>query len=279
MIESPERAIRHGSRPVASSSGDNTMSKMNVVGQSVERPDAYDKVTGGKGYPINVRLPGMLHAKMLRSPYPHARIISIDASRAEKLPGVRAVLLPKDVPQVKFTPVFFVPVQAPSMVLDFEVMNGEIVRYVGQPVAAVAATTAEIAEAALDLIDIEYEPLPAVFDPEEAMKDGAPQLHAEAANNIAKNPSFECGDLAKGFAKPTSFSRASTKPSAPTPAIWNRASAWLIWIVRTMSLSMSPPSIFSVRAKSWLLPSAFRKARSRSSSRLISVVALVANSS
>jgi xanthine dehydrogenase molybdenum-binding subunit len=177
------------------------MNKMNVVGQSVERPDAYDKVTGGKGYPVNVRLPGMLHAKMLRSPYPHARIISIDASRAEKLPGVKAVLLPKDVPQVKFTPVFFVPVQAPSMVLDFEVMNGEIVRYVGQPVAAVAATSAEIAEAALDLIDVEYEPLPAVFDPEEAMKDGAPQLHAEAANNIAKNPSFECGDLAKGFAE------------------------------------------------------------------------------
>ena len=176
------------------------MKKMNVVGHSVERPDAYDKVTGGKGYPINVRLPGMLHAKMLRSPYAHARIISIDASRAERLPGVKAVLLPKDVPQVKFCPVFFVPVQAPSMVLDFEVMNGEIVRYVGQPVAAVAATTAEIAEAALDLIDIEYEELKAVFDPEEAMKPGAPQLHPDSLNNIAKNPSFAAGDLEKGFA-------------------------------------------------------------------------------
>jgi xanthine dehydrogenase molybdenum-binding subunit len=176
------------------------MNKMNVVGHSVERPDAYDKVTGGKGYPVNVRLPGMLHAKMLRSPYAHARIVSIDASRAERLPGVKAVLLPKDVPQIKFCPVFFVPVQAPSMVLDFEVMNGEIVRYVGQPVAAVAATTVEIAEAALDLIDIEYEELPAVFDPEEAMKPGAPQLHPDAANNIAKNPSFAAGDLEKGFA-------------------------------------------------------------------------------
>lgn len=174
--------------------------KLNVVGQSVERPDAYDKVTGGKGYPVNVRLPGMLHGKLLRSPYAHARIISIDASRAEQLPGVKAVLLPKDVPQVKFTPVYFVPVQAPSMVLDFDVMNGEIVRYVGQPVAAVAATTAEIAEAALDLIDVEYETLPAVFNPEEAMQEGAPQLHPDAPNNIAKNPSFEYGDLEQGFA-------------------------------------------------------------------------------
>lgn len=176
------------------------MNKLNVVGQSVERPDAYDKVTGGKGYPVNVRLPGMLHGKMLRSPYAHARIISIDASRAERLPGVKAVLLPRDVPQVKFCPVYFVPVQAPSMVLDFDVMNPEIVRYVGQPVAAVAATSAEIAEAALDLIDVEYEELPAIFDPEEAMKDGAPQLHPDAPNNIAKNPSFAYGDLDQGFA-------------------------------------------------------------------------------
>ena len=176
------------------------MDKLNVVGQSLNRPDAYDKVTGGKGYPVNVKLAGMLHGKMLRSPYAHARIVSIDASRAEQLPGVKAVLLPKDVPQIKFTPVYFVPVQAPSMVLDFDVMNGEIVRYVGQPVAAVAATTADIAEAALDLIDVVYEELPAVFDPEEAMKDGAPQLHADAPNNIAKNPFFACGELEKGFA-------------------------------------------------------------------------------
>lgn len=177
------------------------MNRMNVVGHSVERPDAYDKVTGGKGYPVNVKLPGMLHAKILRSPYAHARIVGIDASRAEKLPGVKAVLLSRDVPQVKFCPVFFVPVDAPSMVLDFDVMNGEVVRYVGQPVAAVAATTAEIAEAALSLIDVEYEELPAVFTPEAAMQPGAPQLHPSAANNVAKNPSFVAGDVEKGFAE------------------------------------------------------------------------------
>ena len=91
------------------------MSNTKVVGQSVLRPDAYEKVRGGKGFPVNVSLPGMLHAKLLRSPYPHARVLSIDASRAEKLPGVKAVLLPKDVPQIKFCPVYFVPTLAPSM--------------------------------------------------------------------------------------------------------------------------------------------------------------------
>lgn len=176
------------------------MNTLNVVGLSLDRPDAYDKVTGGKGYPVNVRLPGMLHAKMLRSPYPHARIRGIDASRARQLPGVKAVLLPDDVPAIKFTPVFFVPAQAPSMVQDFEVMNPELVRYAGQPVAAVAAISAEIAEAAIDLIDVEYEELPAIFTPEAALVPGAPRLHPHAPNNIAKNPSFEYGDLEKGFA-------------------------------------------------------------------------------
>ncbi len=177
------------------------MSELTVVGQSPDRPDAYDKVTGGKGYPVNVRLPGMLHGKLLRSPYAHARILRIDTSRAEQLPGVKAVLAPDEVPKIRFTPVYFVPSQAPSMVRDFEVMNGELVRYVGQPVAAVAATSAEIAEAALDLIDVEYEELPAIFDPEEAMAPGALQLHGHAPGNIAKNPSFEYGDMEKGFAE------------------------------------------------------------------------------
>ena len=74
------------------------MTATTVVGQSVIRPDADEKVRGGKGFPVNVSLPGMLHAKLLRSPYPHARILKIDTSEAEKLPGVEAVLVPKDVP-------------------------------------------------------------------------------------------------------------------------------------------------------------------------------------
>jgi xanthine dehydrogenase molybdenum-binding subunit len=175
------------------------MTNTSVVGKSVLRPDAFEKVRGGKGFPVNVSLPGMLHAKLLRSPYPHARVVSIDASAAEALPGVKAVLLPKDVPQIKFCPVFFVPTLAPSMIQDMLVMS-DTVRYAGQPVAAVAATSAEIAEQALEFIEVEYEELPTVFTAEAAMGEGAPQLHADAPNNIAKNPMFEFGDLEAGFA-------------------------------------------------------------------------------
>ncbi len=174
------------------------MTKTTVVGQSVLRPDAYEKVRGGKGFPVNVNLPGMLHAKLLRSPYPHARIISIDASMAEELPGVKSVLLPEDVPQIKFCPVYFVPTMAPSMIQDMLILS-DTIRYTGQPVAAVAAISAEIAEQALDLIDVEYEELDAVFDTDSAMQDGAPRLHEEAEHNIAMNPIFEFGDLEAGF--------------------------------------------------------------------------------
>ncbi|MGI9228601.1 MAG: xanthine dehydrogenase family protein molybdopterin-binding subunit, partial [Gammaproteobacteria bacterium] len=175
------------------------MDELNVVGKSVIRPDAYDKITGGKHFPVNYSLPGMLHARILRSPYPHAKILAIDTSAAEKLPGVKAVLTHHDVPQKSFTPVYFVPVQAKSMVQDFIVMSDRV-RWTGQPVAAVAATTPEIAEAALDLIEVEYEELPVVFDPEEATKEGAPQLWEHAPNNIAKDASFSTGDLEAGFA-------------------------------------------------------------------------------
>ncbi len=176
------------------------MSQLKIIGTNTTRPDAYDKVTGGKHYPVNFSMPGMLHAKILRSPLPHAKILSIDTSAAEKLPGVKAVLTYKEVSQRPFTPVYFVPSQAKSMVLDFVVMSDRV-RWTGQPVAAVAAVSADIAESALELIDIEYEELPSVFDPEEAMKDGAPQLWDSAPNNIAKNPSFSFGDLEAGFAE------------------------------------------------------------------------------
>jgi len=175
------------------------MSELKIIGTNVTRPDAYDKVTGGKQYPVNFSLPGMLHAKILRSPYPHAKILSIDTSAAEKLAGVRAVLTYKDVSQRPFTPVYFVPAQAKSMVQDFVIMSDRV-RWTGQPVAAVAAVTVDIAEAALELIDVEYEELPAVFDAEQAMQDGAPQSWQNATNNIAKNPTFACGDLEAGFA-------------------------------------------------------------------------------
>jgi len=176
------------------------MSELKIIGTNVTRPDAYDKVTGGQHYPVNFSRPGMLHARILRSPYPHARILGIDTSAAQKLAGVKAVLTYKEVSQRPFTPVYFVPAQAKSMVRDFVIMSDRV-RWTGQPVAAVAAVTADIAEAALELIDVEYEELPVVFDPEEAMRDGAPQLWEHAPNNIAKNPTFAFGDLQAGFAE------------------------------------------------------------------------------
>ena len=174
------------------------MSETSIIGTSVLRPDAYDKVTGGKGFPVNVRLPGMLHAKLLRSPYPHARILRIDTSKAERLSGVRAVLVPSEVPKKKFHPVFFSPGMAASMIPDMLILS-DTVRFAGEPVAAVAATSPEIAEEALDLIHVDYEQLPFVLDPEDTMKAGAPQIHPHAPNNIAMAPSFAFGDLEKGF--------------------------------------------------------------------------------
>ena len=173
---------------------------MNVVGQSIPRPDAYDKVTGGTGYPVNVKLPGMIHGRLLRSPYPHARIRSVDTSAAEALPGVKAVLVPDEVPERKFCPVYFVPTQAPSMVQDLVVMSRNV-RWAGQPVAAVAATSELIAQQALDLIEVDYEELPSVFDPEEAMAAGAPTIHDHAPDNIAKTGIMEFGDIEAGFAE------------------------------------------------------------------------------
>ena len=174
------------------------MTTTNVVGKSVLRPDAWDKVTGGKGYPVNVRLPGMLHGRMLRSPYPHARILNIDVSAARRLAGVKAVLTHHDVPQRPYCPVYFVPTLAKSMVQDLVVLSDRV-RFAGQPVAAVAATDPDLAEAALELIDVDYERLPAVFDPEEAMREGAPLIHDGVANNIAAHPTFGFGDVEAGF--------------------------------------------------------------------------------
>lgn len=174
------------------------MSTLHIVGKRVPSPDAYEKVMGGRGYPVNVRLPGMLHAKLVRSSYPHARILRVDTSKAEKLPGVKAVLTSQEVPQIKFHPVFFSPSTAASMIKDMLILS-PTVRFAGQPVAAVAATRPELAEEAAKLIEVDYELLPAVFDPGEALRPGAPRIHEHANNNVAMNPSFSFGDLERGF--------------------------------------------------------------------------------
>jgi CO/xanthine dehydrogenase Mo-binding subunit len=140
-----------------------------AVGQPIQRVDGVAKVTGRARYAGDVELPGMLFGRSLRSPHPSARIVSIDVGKAKGLPGVHAVLTGADVPDTRYG----------RMCKDIPVLAKGVARFVGEKVAAVAADTVEIAEAALELIDVEYEELPAVFSAEEAMQPTAPVIHAE----------------------------------------------------------------------------------------------------
>ncbi len=143
------------------------MTTHQVLGNPSPRVDGYAKVTGKAGYTTDKSLPGMLWSKCLRSPYPHARIISIDVSKAIALPGVHAVLTGEDVKGVLYG----------RRMRDVPVLAYEKVRFVGERVAAVAAMDPEIAQRAVDLIDVEYEVLPAVFEPIEALQPEAPIIH------------------------------------------------------------------------------------------------------
>ncbi len=142
------------------------MARHSVVGKSILRLDALDKVTGKAKFCEDLKLPGMLYGKVLRSPYPHAQIINIDTSRAENMSGVRAVITGRDVPEKRYGPSVF----------DQHVLARGVVRYIGDAVAAVAADSIEIAEGALDLITVEYEELPAIFDIEDAWKKDPPVI-------------------------------------------------------------------------------------------------------
>ncbi len=197
--------------------------EFNVVGSRPIRHDGEEKVTGRARYSADINLPGLLHAKVLRSPHAHARIKGIDASRALALPGVKAVVTSADFNQPTGR---VIDLGEGAMVnpkfLSNNCMAADKALYKGHAVAAVAATSAHIAEQALKLIDVDYEVLPAVVDVLEAMKDDAPILHERLANatnpnmrpgglrseddpgkstNIANHFFFEAGDIEKGFAE------------------------------------------------------------------------------
>jgi CO/xanthine dehydrogenase Mo-binding subunit/aerobic-type carbon monoxide dehydrogenase small subunit (CoxS/CutS family) len=142
---------------------------LRVVGRSVPRGDAVDKVTGRARYVTDLELPGMAHAQLLRSPYAHARIVRIDVGRAREVPGVSAVLTGADLTWCD-------PYYGPAF-RDRPVLAIDVVRYEGEPVVAVAATDAATAARALDLVEIEWEELPAVCTLEEALAPGAPLVH------------------------------------------------------------------------------------------------------
>ena len=166
------------------------MKECNVVGKSVPRIDAWAKSTGAAKYVGDMQRPDMLHAKILHSPLPHALIKSIDVSRAAALPGVRAVITYKDVPQIPFTTCGHpYPFDTPK---DSLILSRHL-RYVGDPVAAVAADTPDIALDALELINVEYEELPAYFTIDEALAEGATELH-EGSKNLAGENEFDVGD-------------------------------------------------------------------------------------
>jgi CO/xanthine dehydrogenase Mo-binding subunit len=176
------------------------MDHLLVVGKSVPRKDGPLKATGRAQYAVDISLPGMLVGKVLRSPHPHARIRHIDTSRAEKLPGVKAVVTAADSLQIKHG-----FVETPRYPADQFPIAVDTVRHVGEDIAGVAAIDEDTAEEALSLIRVDYELLPAVFDPEEAMNPEAPEIHPnhpkvnEPYRNIGGKTETGWGDVEKAF--------------------------------------------------------------------------------
>ena len=174
-----------------------------AIGRPIGRMEGPDKVTGQAKYVRDLSRPNALIARCLRSPVPYARIRKIDATTARNLPGVHGVITGFDIPDVLVG----------RVIRDIPVLPRDLVRFVGQKVAAVAAESQEIAEEALLLIDVEYEELPAVFSVQEAMAPGAPILHPnyndyegkpapqEAPGNLVLRLHFEVGNVEVGFAE------------------------------------------------------------------------------
>ena len=207
-----------------------------VVGTRPIRHDGTDKVTGRAQYGADIQLPGQLYGKVLRSPHAHARIKSIDTSRALALPGVHAAVTSKDFPQ-------------PTANLRSRSNNclaGDKALYKGHAVAAVAATSLHLAEQALSFIDVDYEVLKPVVDAPEAMKEEAPILHeglgsdagTGKSSNIANHVVFEAGDIDQGFReadviverefKTASVHQGYIEPHSAT-ALWNADGDLTIW--------------------------------------------------
>lgn len=173
------------------------MRDFKVVGRSVPRVEAASKTTGQAVYVGDMRRPGMLYGKLLRSPHAHANIKSIDVSKARALPGVHAVLTYKDVPQIPYTTCGHP--HPPDTPEDMRII-GQKMRYVGDTVAAIAAETPDIAADAAELIEVEYEVLPAYFTPEDALAEGAVEIH-EGLKNISGENFFETGEVDAAFAE------------------------------------------------------------------------------
>ena len=167
------------------------MSEYSVLGRRLPRVDGPVKATGQAHFTDDLAVPGMLHGKILRSPHAHARILDIDTVAARRLPGVRGVIVGTDFGDFRYG------LRADTR--DEYPLAREKVRYVGEEVAAVAAVDEDTAHEALSLIRVDYEVLPAVIDPEEALREGAPQLHDDKPGNISVHMKTAFGDVDEAF--------------------------------------------------------------------------------
>jgi CO/xanthine dehydrogenase Mo-binding subunit len=222
-----------------------------VIGTRPIRPDGADKVTGRATYGADVHLTGMLFGRVKRSPHAHAIIKRIDTSKAEKLPGVKAIITAKDFPMDPTTLTTVMEGLTNLRAAQENLLAAGKVLYVGHPVVAVAATDLHTAEDAVDLIDIEYELLPPVLDVREAMVEGSPVLHdylrtrdplsaepPDVPTNVASHAQMKAGDVEKGFAEAdvviereyttTMFHQGYIEPQNGT-AYWNRDGHLTVW--------------------------------------------------
>jgi CO/xanthine dehydrogenase Mo-binding subunit len=172
-------------------------SEFKVINTHVHNIDGFAKVTGRATYTFDVKLPNMLYGKILRTPHPHAKILKIDYTKAMELPGVIGVVTGKEDTLGIKQGIW----RRFQDLCDEQILPIDKVRYIGEPVAAVAALTEEIAEKALDLIDVVYEVLPAVFEPMEAIKKEAPEIHEGFERNINVTRHIEWGDVDEAFAE------------------------------------------------------------------------------
>ena len=194
IVEAVElaRDVMNGKLDPGALVGEQDREAESFIGASVTSLDAPEKVTGMLRYAGDMSLGGLLHLKVLRSPVAHARIAKLDVSRAESAPGVHAVITHADVPGL----------DGHGMLLEIQpVLAGERVRFMGEGVAAVVADTPQLAEQALELIEVRYEELPAVFDMEVALEPGAPELHEDYPGNLIGHLKVRKGDVERGFAE------------------------------------------------------------------------------
>ena len=232
----------------------------NIVGKRPIRPDGVDKVTGRAQYGADVKLTGLLAGKVLRSPHPHARIRSIDTSKAESLPGVKAVVTAKDLPFASLSKEELGGDYGRLKFASDHMIASDKALFKGHPVAAVAAVNAHVAESAMALIEVDYEVLPAVVDVREAMQEDAPLLHeelrtsamgeiADKPSNVAAHLSYEKGDVEQGFGEAdviverelttASVHQGYIEPHNST-AMWNADGQLSVWT--------STQGAFAVRA-------------------------------